>query len=210
MTTAFQWVFDNAQTIRIDRLKNVSSTTSRSGVVRAVTRPGQPWLFEVQLPAGPRWTDSRKYISEIEALDRTTVGTVQFSNSGHDWLIGYQGDLADPSAITYTTPSGISNTITLTGGHTGLTSGQYIFKAGDVIQLDTTGHCYTVAADVAHDASTVTLHRPIIDPSSSSGTLLVAENCTWSVICVDFPQWEIFSRDQVGWSGSFVFVEDLS
>ena len=29
----------------------------------------------------------------------------------------------------------------------------------------------------------------------------------YTVLCVDFPQWRIFSRNQVGWSGPFVFVE---
>lgn len=28
-----------------------------------------------------------------------------------------------------------------------------------------------------------------------------------TVRCVDFPQWTIFARDQVSWSGPFVFVE---
>jgi hypothetical protein len=29
----------------------------------------------------------------------------------------------------------------------------------------------------------------------------------YTVICVSFPQWRIFARDQVGWDGPFVFVE---
>jgi hypothetical protein len=32
-------------------------------------------------------------------------------------------------------------------------------------------------------------------------------NLSATVICVEFPQWTIFSRDQVSWSGPFVFVE---
>lgn len=30
---------------------------------------------------------------------------------------------------------------------------------------------------------------------------------SYTVICVSFPQWSIFSRDQVAWDGAFVFVE---
>lgn len=30
---------------------------------------------------------------------------------------------------------------------------------------------------------------------------------SFTVLCVDFPQWNIFSRNQVSWSGPFVFVE---
>jgi hypothetical protein len=30
---------------------------------------------------------------------------------------------------------------------------------------------------------------------------------SYTVICVQFPQWTIFARDQVSWDGAFVFVE---
>lgn len=30
---------------------------------------------------------------------------------------------------------------------------------------------------------------------------------SYSVICLEFPEWIISARDQVSWSGSFVFVE---
>jgi hypothetical protein len=32
---------------------------------------------------------------------------------------------------------------------------------------------------------------------------------TWDVICTTMPQWTIFQRNQVSWSGSFVFNENL-
>ena len=91
---SFQWIIDNAESISINRKKNVAATTARDGTVRTVSRGGQPWRFEVRLPDGPRWTDYRNNISKAEALDRVTSGTVSFSNSGHDWLIQYTGDLA--------------------------------------------------------------------------------------------------------------------
>ena len=30
---------------------------------------------------------------------------------------------------------------------------------------------------------------------------------SWTVQCVEFPEWTIFARNQVSWSGPFVFVE---
>lgn len=204
MTTAFQWVIDNAESISMDRLKTVAQSTARDGTVRTVARTGQPWRFTVRIPDGPRWTDYRQYISEIEALDRVTVGTIGITNSGHNWLVKYQGDAADYTAITASWTTG--NTITLTGGQA--TSG-FNFKAGDFIQLGSSGSVYTVAADVAFGSNTVTLHRPIID-SAGSATLNVAENCVWSVICTQFPNWTLFARDQVSWEGEFIFVEDLT
>lgn len=32
---------------------------------------------------------------------------------------------------------------------------------------------------------------------------------SWTVRCVEFPEWTIFARNQVAWSGPFVFVEVL-
>jgi len=204
MTTAFQWVIDNAESISIDRLKTVSSTTARDGTTRSIARTGQPWRFSVRLPDGPRWQDYRQDISKIEALDRHTIGTIQINNPGHNWLIKYQGDAADKTAITASWSTG--NTITLTGGQA---SSGYNFLAGDVIQLGSSGSCYTVTSDIAFGTNTVTLHRPIID-AAGADTLNVAENCVWSVICTQFPQWNIFARNQVGWAGEFAFVEDLT
>jgi hypothetical protein len=206
---SFQWIIDNAESISINRKRLVSQTTARDGTVRSVSRGGQPWRFEVRLPDGPRWTDYRNNISKAEALDRVTSSTVSFSNAGHDWLIQYTGDLTDTSSLTYqpTTPGG-GNQITLTGGYSGLTVGEYIFRAGDVIQLNSE-YVYTVAADVAYNQNTVTLHRPLVDPSST-GAIAVGANCVWTVRCVEFPDWTLFARDQVSWSGPFVFVEDLT
>lgn len=34
-------------------------------------------------------------------------------------------------------------------------------------------------------------------------------NNSYQVICVEFPQWRIFQRNSVSWSGPFVFVENL-
>ena len=33
------------------------------------------------------------------------------------------------------------------------------------------------------------------------------EEESYTVICVEFPQWEVFGYDQIRWSGPFVFVE---
>ena len=204
MTTAFQNVIDNAASIAMSKRKKVSQTVSRDGTVKATSLGGQLWQFEVTLPNGPRWTDYRGIIEQIEALDRVTVGTIQINSAGHDWLSGYQGDLASTSGIGVSFTSG--NTITITSGATGLSIGQYRFRSGDLIQLGSSGSVYTVVNDVDHDDTLITLHRPVRE-AAGNYTLIVGQNVTWNVICSQFPQWTIFARDQVSWSGPFVFVE---
>jgi hypothetical protein len=41
------------------------------------------------------------------------------------------------------------------------------------------------------------------------GNVAPASNDSYTVRCVQFPEWTIFARDQVSWSGPFVFVEVL-
>jgi hypothetical protein len=205
MTTAFQYVFNNAESISINKRRVIGSTLTRDQTLRTTSRGGQTWRFDVKLPDGIRWSDARQYIEKMEYLDRTTVGTVQINNSGYNsWLTPYQGNAANSAAITASWTQG-GTTITLTGGQA---ASGYNFRAGDYVQLKSTGRVYSVVADVAYNSNTVTLHRPIID-ASSSGTLVVGSNVTWSVLCYEFPDWTIFARDQVSWSGSFVFYENM-
>lgn len=204
MTTAFQTVVDYAETISINRRKKVAQTTSRDGTVKATSIGGQIWEFEIKLPDGPSWTTFRPLIERMEALDRVTVGTIQINKAAHSWLTGYQGNLANVTAITVSHTSG--NTVTITGGANGLSAGQFRFKSGDLIQLGASGSVYSVVNDVDHDDTVVTLHRPVRE-AAGNYTLRVGQNVTWSVICVNFPKWTIFSRDQVGWDGPFIFAE---
>jgi hypothetical protein len=201
MTTAFQTVIDNAESLSINKKKKVAQTTSRDGTVKSTSLGGQIYEFTVRLPDGPAWTTYRPLIERIEALDRTTVGTIQINAAGHSWLSRYQGDLANVSAVTVSYTSG--NTLTITGGAT-LASG-FRFRSGDFIQLGT-GSVYNVVNDVPFDSNTITVHRPVRE-AAGTYTLKVGPAVVWSVICVNLPQWTLFSRDQVSWDSAFVFAE---
>jgi len=204
MTTAFQTVIDNAEAISFNRRKKVSQTTSRDGTVKSTSLGGQIWEFEVSLPNGPRWSEYRPLIERMEALDRVTVGTIQINNANHSWLTGYQGNLTSLSGIGVTFTSG--NTVTIASGAS-LGSG-YRFRSGDLIQLGSGGSVYSVVSDVVYNGTTITLNRPVRE-AAGSYTLIVGQSVTWSVICVQFPKWTIFARDQVGWDGPFVFAEAI-
>ena len=204
MTTAFQTVIDNAEAISFNRRKKVAQTTSRDGTVKSTSLGGQIWEFEVSLPNGPKWSEYRPLIERMEALDRVTVGTIQINKAAHSWLTGYQGSLSTLTSIGVTFTSG--NTVTIASGATGLTSGQFRFRSGDLIQLGSSGKVYSVVSDVAHNGTTITLNRPVRE-AAGSYTLVVGQSVTWSVICVQFPKWTVFARDQVGWDGPFVFAE---
>lgn len=208
MATGFQNVINNAETISIHRRKNVSTTQARDGTVRSVSLGGQKWQFDVKLPDGAPWTTYRPIIESIENLDRVTTSTIQINSAGHAWMTGYQGNLvsAQQANIVVSYATATPTTLTITSGGTGLIAGQYRFKAGDFIQLGTTGAVYSVVEDVAHNGTTIKVHRPIRE-AAGSYTLVVGQNVKWTVLCTRFPQWTLFDRNQVSWDGSFQFVE---
>lgn len=224
MTTAFQYVFNNAESISMNKRAVVSQTITRDQTVRTISRNGQTWKFEVRLPDGIRWTDARPYIEAMEKMDRFTVGTVSLNNSGYnDWLAAYRGDGAVSNGIptgtyqaryTLALSTSAPDTIALTSCPT-FTSSQYVFRAGDFVQLGSSGQVYTVSQDVQRGSGSlpinVKLNRPVIETPSDTTTytLAIGPAVTWSVICTEFPNWTIFARNQVSWSGAFVFYENL-
>jgi hypothetical protein len=203
---SFQWIIDRAESISIDRQDIVGQTITRNQTVRAVSRGAGIWKFTVRVPDGISWTELRPYISPSEKLGRTTVASISINSSGHSWISKYQGNSVNYTGFVASIITG-SNSITLTTSPT--TSSGYKFRAGDFIQLGASGHVYTVAADVAYNSNTVTLHRPVLDNTASGVSLRVGPDCNWNVICTEFPQWELFARDQVSWSGAFVFYESM-
>lgn len=205
LSTAYQIVFDKAESISMNRRRTVAIGQSRNGVVRTVSQGGQVWRFEVRLPDGPRWSEYRPLIEQMEYLDRTTVSAVQINDPGLDWLTGYRGDAASSVGATAVFTAG--NTIQLDTGLTTTASGQFRLRAGDFLQLGSSGSVYTVVSDVPHGSNSVTLNRAVIEDAGTY-TLYIGQDVTWNVICTEFPDWTIFARDQISWSGPFVFYED--
>lgn len=123
---SFQWIFDNAAAMSMNRLDTVAQTQARNGIVRSVSRGTPRKTFEIILPDGPRWSDYKTLIEGAEALDRHTTDTIEIKYALFPWWYGN------------------------------------------------------------------------VDPGT---------NESYEVICVSFPQWTIFARDQVSWSGPFIFVE---
>lgn len=200
MSTAFQTVFDNATTISINKKKKVSQTSSRTGVIKTTSLGGQVWEFEVKLPDGPRFSDYRQLIEAMEVLDRTQQGTIQITQP---YITGYQGNLSNITSgtVTYTVGNGVS----ITSGLGGITSG-YKFRAGDVVQLGSSGAVYSVAQDVPYDTNSIVFNRPIME-SPGTYSLIVGPAVTWTVVCVQYPEYKIFGYDQISWSGPFIFSE---
>jgi hypothetical protein len=201
---SFKWIFENAETIGIETKRVVASTQSRDGTYRAVSRGGQYWRFEVKMPEGMRWSQWRGYIAKMEELDRLTAERIYMDIVGQRYFWGYQGNSVNSTGFRASIVNGSKNITLIQSPNT--FSG-FKFKAGDLIQFAPDGKVYKVAADVAFNSNTVTLHRPVLETTQADVILRVGLNVDFNLICKDFPSWTIFSRDQISWSGPFVFVE---
>jgi hypothetical protein len=210
---SFQWIFDNAESISISKRAVVAQSITRGNRVRTNKLGGQTWRFDVKLPDGMRWSTWRPYIEGSEALDRFTVDTISLNQSGYSYINRYQGD-ASPGNIQVTYNNDIAPTTLTLSSVSSINYDQYVFKQGDWLQLGNDGHVYSVISDVLRGNSVVSnisipVNRPVIEAANASVvyTLKVGQDVTFDVICVEFPTWNIFQRDQISWSGNFVFYE---
>jgi hypothetical protein len=202
----FQWIIDNAESISIDRNPIVGQSITRNQTVRTVSRGNGIWKFTVKLPDGLRWIDHRGNISKMEELGKFSTATIALTATGQNWVYAYQGNSANSTGFVASITQG-SKTITLTTSPT--TSSGYKFKAGDFIQLGSTGRVYTVAADVSYNSNSVTLNRPVIESSATGVALRVGVNCSWTVVCTAMPSMTLMPGGIIGWSGPFTFYENM-
>lgn len=222
MATTFQYIFDNAESISIDTQVNVAQTISRDNTVTALERGGQTFRFTVKMPDGISYEEWRPHLTAIDYAGKSSVAGGEFvnlNNSGYrDYMSKYQGDM---TALTSWTGS-IINARTLDNiapiGNTA-TNGQYILKSGDYIQLKIVGgvtadkNIYRIVNDIQATAQdTATLHRAASEYGGSAVAVTFdvgPANVNWLVKMVQYPQHTIFARNQVSWSGPFVFYEVL-
>jgi hypothetical protein len=65
------------------------------------------------------------------------------------------------------------------------------------------------AAEALDRISTATISIPYAKFPWYYGNVAPANDESYTVRCINFPEWTIFARDQVSWSGPFVFQEVL-
>ena len=204
---AFQWIINNAAEMSIDGRGVVAQTATRENVVRSVSRGGRVWRFTVTPSPGSTFEEARAYLARLDQADRISTGNITLNHPGYEGIVGYQGSGTGPFSVTVPSGTGVT-TITVTA--TALPSG-LVCRAGDYVQIGSSGSVYQVVADpAAGNGATVTLNRPV-DEAAGTYTGLFGANCTWTVLCTQRPAWRLVpggNNTLVAWSGDFVFYED--
>jgi len=212
---SFQWIFDNAESISINKRPLVSQTIARDQRVRSISRGGAVWRFTVKMPTGMRYSPNRGYIDNIDRLNLITSDTVTLTADNFDWMTGYRGSATVTNTMTvkYTTAQAASDTALFELGNMPGAVGSTLFKPGDLIQPTGSRYVYSVSNFVYKGSSSTQLfrvHRTILEtPSNTAVTFKVGNEITWTLICTKCPTWTIVERDIVGWNGEFEFYEVL-
>ena len=212
---SFQWIFDNAESISINKRPIVSQTITRDQRVRSVSRGGAVWRFTVKMPTGMRWSDNRGYINDIDGINLLSSNTVTLSSSKFAWMTGYRGSASVTNTMTikYNTAQAASNTYKFELGNMPGSVGTTLFRVGDLIQPLNSKYVYSLAEVVTKGSQStqlITVNRPILEtPSDTATTFKVGNEVTWTLICTQCPTYTIIERDIVAWNGEFQFYEVL-
>lgn len=205
---AFQWIINNAENISIDGRGTVAQTITRENVIRSVSRGGRVWKFTVSPSPGATYTQARPYLAKLDQMDRVVPATISFNHPGFQQIYGYLGTGTGGFSVTVPSGTGVTQ-VTVSAGALG--AGEFVCRAGDWLQIGSTGSVYQVVEDPATgNAATVTLNRPV-DEAAGIYTGYFGADVTWTVICTTRPTWNLVPAGAnmlVNWSGEFVFYED--
>lgn len=188
------WNFSSQLTINRRKLVGVQFVRNQDPRTDlSVTK--NPWRFTLTFPGRP-WNEMRTLIESLDALDRYTPQTfIIGQNPNFAWLYRYQGDASVlPTGFTVSSFTGNQLIVGNLGG-VGLTTGEYVFRAGDMVQIATKPNPYTVVSDVVFTGAstvTVTTHRPNISSGSVSGLALnVGPNCVINMFVPNMPTYTL-------------------
>jgi hypothetical protein len=213
---SFQTIFDIQQSMTVNNRRTVGEQVSRSGQVRvAQYLTSVPWVFTVTPHDYLYYPQVRNIIQAIDNKDRQLPETISFASANLSWFTSYQGTLSGVQAAALTlasVPAANATTITV-GNLPSVSSTDFVFKAGDFLQLGI--YPYKVTTDVLRGSGStvsVTLHRPVIGTPSVGTLSAVGSACTFYVLAESCPTYTLNPMTNgafVQWDSPFVFREDI-
>lgn len=224
MSTGLQTIINHCNSIKINRRNVVGIQFTRNEIPRVSQTPTlNPWKITLEMPNSFKYSDARNLLEEIDTLDAIYPQEVTFGdNANLRWIWAYRGEMTSLQASAITVQSYVGNQLTLTG-LPAVSSGTYLFKKNDLIQI--VGHPYpfTTEDDVLRGSSStvvVTTSRPNINSTSVVGSgLNIGPDCIFNVFCPNMPVYKlipggyekigntIINNALIEWSDNFFLYE---
>ncbi len=216
---SIQTIIDQATFITFNYRDVASQSVSRSGrLLTAEVASAVPFRITVGFHEGLKYSENRGLVAAIDKLDITTEASIDIgaTNANLSYVMGYQGDIPDPTQIRYNAHTGtdgktVNITTTTVSGGTG-----NIFKAGDFISAESPyRYAYIVTEDVPWSNSSniaVPIHRNFIpqDAYTISGKdFEVGTSCRFNVKLLSKPTYSILPHDRLVFNSDFEFIENI-
>lgn len=216
---SLQSIINSAQSIEISRPALVASSLSRSGrLITGARNWVKPWNFKV-VPK-PLWpiAQARPVIEDLMNNDRHTEQTISLGQtSGGTWTVQYLGSAPVTNNVvnTITMVSAVGTSFVI-GNLTGLTNGQTIFKAGDIIQPVGHRYPYVVRSDVVFQTGDTTKtflvnrgYLPQTNYTVAGQGIAVGTGVTWRVKLTKLPSYRYVSGQLVEFTDDFEIIESI-
>jgi len=184
----------------------------------------QPFQFSIKPMNYLLYTQSRAILSTLRVADRITEQYLNFGTTG--WLnyIVYQGDMSSAQIVATRIQTSSANKTIVLGTLPAISSGSFIVKAGDFIQIDR--YAYIATADVVRGgAATVNIpvHRSLMTTVSAPVAPVIGQfgttaslggstytGITFPVVVRDYPTYTLvpMTNDSfISWGGEFSATE---
>ena len=227
-----QKIFDSAQAVEVNRTKLIAHSMSRNGKLLVASRNWvNPWRFVVTPKPVWVWANERGVIEAVVNADRYNTHTFKL---GSEWLTAYQGDMSQDdfdsgtlcisvvnNQLTIRVYGDVADPFTACGKIAAAGDDYAIFRAGDIIQVQTNLYPHAVTADVTKAQGTVDpegtyyqfvipLHRGFLGSTLINGLRLnIGKDCEFNCIATKMPTYQYYEYGRVSFNGSFELMEHV-
>ena len=211
-----QTIIDNATFIEVDYQKVAAQSISRSGrLLTAELASAVPFRLNIGMHDGLTYSENRDLLTDLGELDITEEESVDIgsNNTGLSYVTAYRGGMSGAQVNQCTVTSASASNIVLNTSSVSGSTPANAFAKGDFIQLDNNyRYPYIVTADVAWNASSVTvpLHRTFIPQDSytvSGKGIDVGSDVHFRVKMITKPTYSVVPHDRISFSSRFELVE---
>jgi hypothetical protein len=184
----------------------------------------QPFSFDMKPMNYLLYSQNRTLLSTLRANDREYEQYLNFGATGWVNYIAYQGDMTSVQIGSCNFQTASANKTIVLGSLPAISSGSYIVKIGDFLQIDR--YAYIATADVLRGAGTtvnIPVHRTIMTTLTSPMSAVIGQygttqsiggatytGTTFPVILQGYPTYTLIPMTNdsfIQWSGTFKAME---
>lgn len=224
---SLQTILSISESVGINDQRFVGQTISRNQrIVTSEQLTVVPFAFEMKPMNYLLYSQNRGVLNALRINDKAIEQYLNFGTTGWTNYIKYQGDMTSPQIAACQWQTSSANKNLVLGSLPSISSGAYIVRAGDFMQVGR--YSYIATADVVRGSgSTVTIpvHRNLIDALTSPVAAVIGQygttvsmggatytGITFPVILRAYPTYTLvpMTNDSfIQWSGSFAAFESV-